>query len=211
MTTMAKIAQSSPSGSESVSSGILVDLQERRLVQQAMAGDGRAFAALVGPHLPMLLRVAARVSGDGALAEDAVQESLDIAYRRLGDLSKTTPLRAFIAGIVVKRAKTLARSERRRRLREQRSEQNTESVVRPGPHERIDLQRAMQEALDGMSDKSRAAVVLRLDAGLSHGEIAEEIGSTERSVRVLVHRAMGELRKKLMPLLGAEQVRGERS
>jgi DNA-directed RNA polymerase specialized sigma24 family protein len=36
-----------------------------------------------------------------------------------------------------------------------------------------------------------------LDGGLSHGEIARAMGSTEGSVRVLVHLAMGTLRDAL--------------
>ena len=58
-------------------------LAERGLVEQAMAGDGLAFRRLVEPHLPMLLRVAARVAGSRELAEDAVQETLTLAYQRL--------------------------------------------------------------------------------------------------------------------------------
>ncbi|MEQ9319421.1 MAG: hypothetical protein RIF41_09680, partial [Polyangiaceae bacterium] len=55
-----------PSVSSCMSSADLSDdvlRAERGLVEAAMEGDGLAFRRLVEPHLPMLLRVAARVAG----------------------------------------------------------------------------------------------------------------------------------------------------
>ena len=54
-----------PSVSSCMSSADLSDdvlRAERGLVEAAMEGDGLAFRRLVEPHLPMLLRVAARVA-----------------------------------------------------------------------------------------------------------------------------------------------------
>jgi len=53
------------------------------LVSAALDGDGQAFSALVSPHLPALYRVAARACGHATLAEDAVQESLTVAFQTL--------------------------------------------------------------------------------------------------------------------------------
>ena len=64
---------------------------ELELVARALSGDGRAFSDLVAPHLPLLYRLAERVSGDRALAEDAVQETLARAFAALHRLDATTP------------------------------------------------------------------------------------------------------------------------
>ena len=92
---------------------------EAALLKQALRGDGRAFATLVRPHLSMLYRVAAREARNEALAEDAVQEALVIVHERLDRYRPNTSFKAWIAAIVVNRARTLARGERRRAAREE--------------------------------------------------------------------------------------------
>jgi RNA polymerase sigma-70 factor (ECF subfamily) len=176
--------------------------REGKLVRSALDGDGKAIAELVKPHLPLLYRVAARACGDASLAEDAVQETLDVAYQKLAQYEPGTSLRAFLAAIAVQRAKTLARGERRRRTREDASAA-PESVASPAEWLGAkDLGERVLAALEQLPDKRRQAVLLRLDGGLSHAEIANELGSTERSVRVLVHLALKELRAVLADVLG---------
>src|SRR5687767_6139547 len=86
--------------------------RERAWLEAALAGDGRAFRSLVEPHLPMLFRIAARVSGNAAIAEDAVQEALTLAFERLPNYRHDTPFRAFLATVAARQAHTLSRTER---------------------------------------------------------------------------------------------------
>lgn len=176
--------------------------RERRLVEAARSGDGKAFGALVGPHLGVVYRLAARACGDETLAEDAVQEALDIAFRQLDRYEPGTSIRAFLAAIAVTRAKTLARGERRRRVREEVSAGPEGAATPADLVSAQDLQRRVMEAMDSLPEKRRQAALLRLDGGLSHAEIAQALGSTERSVRVLVHMALKELRARLADALG---------
>lgn len=174
---------------------------ERILIERALAGDGRAYAALVEPHLGLLHRIAARACGDRALAEDAVQEALTIAYRQLARYQPDTSLRAFLAAIAVKQARTLLRGERRRRVREETSDR-PESPA--GPADLLEAERIaarVREVLAKLPKKRQQAALLRLDAGLSHAEIASAIGTTEGSARVLVHYALATLREELGDLL----------
>ncbi len=180
-----------------VEPGPMTETEEAELVARALAGEGRAFGALVEPHLDVLYRLAHRACGDADLAEDAVQETLALAHRRLGRYRPGTSLRAWLAAIAVRRAHTLLRSERRRAARRERGS-------RPGaparPDEAYDAAEAaarLRAALATLPRKRREAVLLRLDAGLAHREIAAAIGSSEASVRVLVHLAMQQLRDAL--------------
>jgi len=178
---------------------------EHELIARALDGDGQAFATLIEPHLPMLYRIAARACGDRALAEDAVQEALTLAYQRLSRYQPGTSLRAFLAAHAVRRAQTLLRGERRRQVRE-RDADAPERM--PGPAELARAREAAERvraALTRMPDKRRAVVLLRLDAEMSYAEIAEAIGTTEGSARVLVHMALKELRSELADLLNAEE------
>jgi RNA polymerase sigma-70 factor (ECF subfamily) len=174
---------------------------EHTLVDQARAGDGRAFAALVEPHLAMLYRIAARACRDSALAEDAVQEALTLAFRRLDRYQPGTSLRAFLATMAVKQAQTMLRSERRRRVREDASAAPERP---PGPADLVAAQRTAQrvrEVIASLPKKRQQAALLRLDAGMSYGEIAQAIGTSEGSARVLVHYALNTLREQLRDVL----------
>ncbi len=178
---------------------------EHELVARALDGDGRAFASLVEPHLPMLYRIAARASGNAALAEDAVQEALTLAYQRLSRYTPGTSLKSFLAAYAVRQAQTMLRGERRRRAREEVADP-PEALA--GPVSMIGAHRAanrVRDALSKLPAKRRAAAMLRLDGGMSYAEIAEAVGTTEGSARVLVHLAMKELRTELADLVGEQE------
>jgi RNA polymerase sigma-70 factor (ECF subfamily) len=167
---------------------------EATLVARAVRGDGEAFARLVRPHLAAMHRVAGRLAG-GAFAEDAVQEALTLAWERLGELRAGTPVAALLMGMTARRAATLARGERRRGGREE-AHGGALFGGSARPDEVLEARRlrtAIDEALAAMPAKRREALVLRLDGALSDRDIAAAIGSTEGSVRVLVHHALADL------------------
>ena len=60
------------------------------------------------------------------------------------------------------------------------------------------LSQRIKEVLAAMPKKRRQVAMLRLDGDLSYSEIAEVVGSTEGSARVLVHLVMKELKAVLI-------------
>ena len=171
--------------------------EEQAWIAAALNGDGLAFRSLVTPHLPMLFRVCARACGSKEMAEDAVQEALLLAHERLGKLQKDVTFKAFLAGIAVKRARTLARGERRRNVRELASAEPSDLS---GPEQDLEatrLSERIQEALASLPKKRRDAVTLRLDADLSFRQIGDALGSSEASARVLVHMGLKQIREAL--------------
>jgi len=168
------------------------------LVARAKAGDGEAFAALVRPLLPSLYRVASRLAGRSG-AEDAAQEALTLAWERIHKLRPETPFAAFVFGFAIKKAATNARGERRRKAREDKVA--GEEPTRPDRPDEVaaarNLQRAICQALDTLPKKRRDAVVMRIDGGLTDSEIAKALGSSEGSIRVLVHLGLQTLAEQL--------------
>src|SRR6476646_5491876 len=88
------------------------------IVERAVAGDQVAFARIVAAHHDDLARIAFFVSGDLDIAEEAEQAAWAVAYRRLKDLRDPDRLRAWLMSIAANQARQMARSQRRRTVRE---------------------------------------------------------------------------------------------
>lgn len=178
--------------------------READLVARALRGDGRAFASLVGPHLDLLHRIAARATGSGVIAEDAVQEALEIVHRTLGRYRPGTSFKAFVASVAVRRARTLLRAEARRSRREAGAPPGQPPAT---PAEMLAAEQTakrIRDALCGLPEKRQRVVLLRLDAGLGYADIAAAVGTTEGAARVLVHHALRDLTELLHDLVDGE-------
>jgi RNA polymerase sigma-70 factor, ECF subfamily len=74
---------------------------DRDLVEQARRGDREAFAVLVHQVSDQLYAVAQRILRDPALAEDALQNALVLAWRRIPHLRELDRFEAWIHRILV--------------------------------------------------------------------------------------------------------------
>ncbi len=172
------------------------------LVEAARNGDARAWSALVRAHLPAMVRLAARLAG-AEHAEDVVQESLITAARIFGRYRPDASLRAFLLGVTARHAARWSRGMRRRKAREEVAALEPAPVARPDETaEAARLAAAVRAALATLPERRRRAVVLRLDGGLSHAEIAQAMGISEATARVHVHKGLAELRARLAPWMG---------
>jgi len=165
---------------------------QRSMLEHAIAGDEVAFARIVAAHHNDMARIAYFVCGDLDMAEEAEQSAWAVAYRRLKDLRDPDRLRPWLMSVAANEARQIARSQRRRTVREL-------AVTDPTrPHDidhaaMIDL----ADALGRLDPKDRAIVGLRFIGGFESAEIAREMGMTASGVRVRLHRLLERLRKDL--------------
>jgi RNA polymerase sigma-70 factor (ECF subfamily) len=162
------------------------------IVAHAIAGDELAFARIVAAHHADMARIAFFVCGDLDLAEEAEQAAWAVAYRRLKDLRDPDRLRPWLMSVAANEARQLARSQRRRTVRE------LSMADRTRPHDvdhaaMIDL----TDALARLDPKDRAIVGLRFIGGFGSAEIGSAMGMTASGVRVRLHRLLERLRKDL--------------
>lgn len=155
--------------------------------------DG-SFERFCGEAYPRLVAALTHHCGDRELAEDSAQEALVRACRRWARVRKLdSPVGwCFHVGTNV------TRSWLRRRQAEQRARARlgTDPAAGDDPGDAAD-RLAVRQALGGLNDRQREAVVLRYFLGLSAGEVAAVTGSTAGAVRVLTHRAVASLREQL--------------
>src|SRR4029077_16146292 len=126
----------------------------RSLHERAVAGDEDAFEALVGPLVEPAIRLAYSMLGDRTEAEDAVQEAVTRAWRKLGQLRAGMPVRPWFLAIVVNQCRNIRRTRWFRFVRTSDTF-SFDGDVEPGV-ERIDLARALAR----LSDSDRQALFL---------------------------------------------------
>ncbi|WP_308283107.1 RNA polymerase sigma factor [Pseudonocardia nigra] len=174
------------------------ELDEQTLVVRAQEGDVRAFEELARRHQAALYRLAVRVMGDAAEAEDALQEALLDAWRRIGRFRGDSAFSTWIYRVVTNRCLGMLR--RRRPLP---VDQLDTGLVAPDSPERaaeIDAgMAALGRALQGLRDELRICWVLRELEGLGYAEIAEITGASEDAVRGRIHRARVQLAEVMRP------------
>jgi RNA polymerase sigma-70 factor (ECF subfamily) len=163
------------------------------LVDDARAGDEAAFARIVARYHPDLLRIAMLVCGDVDVAEEAAQSAWVVAWRRLGDLRDPTNLRAWLMSIAANEARQLARSRRRRSVREIAVLDSSTPPADSMAADRIDL----GNALATIEPRDRELLGLRYLAGLDSAEIGRVAGMSATAVRSRLARARERLRVEL--------------
>jgi RNA polymerase sigma-70 factor (ECF subfamily) len=173
--------------------GVIAEAEaQRSIVEQAMAGDEVAFARIVAAHHDDMARIAYVVCGNLDIAEEAEQSAWGVAFRRLKDLRDPERLRPWLMSIAANEARQIARSRRRRTVREL-------AVADPTRPPAIDdaAMIDLANALGRLDPKDRAIVGLRFIGGFESAEIGRAMGMTASGVRVRLHRLLERLRKDL--------------
>lgn len=170
------------------------------LVRRAQGGDARAADELIRRLRPRIFAyVLARV-GRREEAEDVTQEACLALASALADFDATTgKFTSFVFGIASNKVLMSQRS-RGRRPEVPVAELPDERSRAPGPaeqYERDESLRSLLAQLDGLPERHRDVLLLRVVAGLSAEETADALGTSAANVRVIQHRALSSLRATL--------------
>ncbi|MGW3085268.1 RNA polymerase sigma factor [Streptomyces sp. NPDC001108] len=177
------------------------DTDSALLAVRAAEGDEDAFAVLVHRHAPSLTQLATRLLGTRTEAEDAVQDALLSAWRRLPEFQGRSSFGTWMYRIVTNRCLNVLRARKPTAALETAGEvaaaEHSTSPARIT--EGRDAVRELREALDLLSAEQRACWVLRELDGRSYAFVAEAVGISQGAVRARVFRA----RRCLTRALGA--------
>jgi RNA polymerase sigma-70 factor, ECF subfamily len=176
------------------------------LVAAVLAGDRRAFGALVDRHVGRATALAQRLLGSRAETEDVVQEATLQAYLGLRELREPERFGTWFAAISTNLAKMRLRQARGRLVPLDGLDGR---VTREDGLEARERLRAIHEALAELSEPEREAVLLHYVGGLTTPEIAFRGDEQVGTVRVRLHRARRRLQRSLAAL--APITREERS
>jgi len=165
------------------------------LVERARAGDEEAFASLARGAGDRLLAIAFRILRDLGHAEDAVQQTLVLAWRELPALRDAERFDAWLHRLLVNACYREARTGRRwasnvRVLLIDEPERSDDylSVV-----QRDQLERGFRR----LPPEQRAIFVFHHHLGLTLAEIADQLGIPLGTVKSRLHYATNTLRAAL--------------
>lgn len=178
----------------------MADTSDDVLVVRARAGDKAAFATLVLRHRDQARRLAERVLNDRDLARDASQEAIVVALVSLERLANPRSFGPWLCGIALNVA--------RRWLRESgRFGQLPETDLPdrgPGPEDLAEtsvLAHRVRRAIGDLAPGQRDAVFHYYLQGLSHREVAAELGISPGAVKARLHQARAALAPRLSPFV----------
>jgi len=164
------------------------------LVADAKTGDRIAFDVLVGRFQSQVLRTAWRLLGNLEDARDASQEVFLRFYRYMGRFDESRPLTPWLYRMTVNVCHDLARKRAKQGFASLEAESNEPVAETPSVADRAEKRQMVAEGLRVLTEKERAAVVLRDIEGLSTREVARILGAAEVTVRS--HISRGRLKMK---------------
>jgi RNA polymerase sigma-70 factor (ECF subfamily) len=173
-----------------------------RLVLVAREGDRPAFDELVRRTYVDTYTLALRLTADEEDARDVVQESYLRAWKGLPRFRGDAQFSTWLYRITANTAYTAVKRRRRHRAESLDAMLEDPIELRPGAQpedaaESAALLERLAVGLDELPPKLRVLVVLKDVYGLSHEEIAVELGISVPAAKVRLHRG----RKRLRDLL----------
>jgi RNA polymerase sigma-70 factor, ECF subfamily len=190
-------------------SNVRMNLDDHAAIQAVLAGDKEAYAVLVVRHSARLFRVAFRITGNEADAEEVVQDALLRGYRKLENFASRSDFGTWIYRITVRCALDKIGGSRGNEsvpITESMDPQQDGRQIADqaaGP-ERLLLSGeigALQElAMHGLTPTERTAFVLRHLEDCTTEEIAIAMSIPTNTAKQSVFRAVQKLRRRLATL-----------
>lgn len=180
-------------------------MDEAALIQAAQSGDVNAYNALVLRYQEQAFNVAYRIMGDADSAADATQEAFISAFRAMHRF-RGGSFRAWLLRIVTNACYDELRRRKRRPSAslealyvEDASPEPQGSLASRTEHpenyvQRMELQAAIMNCLQALSEDQRVVAVLSDIEGFSYEEIARIVGVALGTVKSRLSRARSSLR-----------------
>jgi RNA polymerase sigma-70 factor (ECF subfamily) len=157
------------------------DLEDQILVQRALQADSESFGELCRRYYPSLLAVADSVLLDHHAAEDAAQDALTEACRKLPELRKPERFGAWIGAICRNVARDMLGQQKRRPIQLAAERRND------CPDD--ERKAALDNAIGQLPQHLREVIFLRFYNEMSYEQMASVLGATEQAIDGRLRRA----------------------
>jgi RNA polymerase sigma-70 factor, ECF subfamily len=183
-------------------------VRETELIARIAQGDRRAFEELYNLYHRRLARFLTRLTKRYDVAEEVINDTFWIVWRKAGDFRGDSQPSTWILGIAYRRARNAFRSSARNDAHE-----NLDSIPPPHtgdePMRTEELRDWLVQALSQLPVEQRLAVELCYELGYSCEEISGIMGCPVNTVKTRLFHARAKL-QKLLPVLGGSVPPGVR-
>lgn len=167
------------------------------LMARIAAGDAGAFRRLMDRHVDGAYRLASRVAGSHAEAEDAVQEAFLKVWTKARSWEPgAARFSTWLWRVVLNQSLDARRRPRQARLDAVAEPEDTRADPLRTIAERQDEER-LNGAVSELPERQRAALALVYGAGASNAEAADALGISIGALEQLLVRARRALRQRL--------------
>jgi RNA polymerase sigma factor (sigma-70 family) len=186
-------------------------MDEAGLIRDATQGNLEAFNRLVLAYQDMVYNHAYRILGEPEAADDAAQETMIAAYRKLSHY-RGGSFKAWLLRIVTNACYDELRRRKRRPTTplepvdaESEEVESPHWIADPGesPEEaaqRAELGEAIQKCLNALPDDFRMVVVMVDVQGMDYQEASDLVGAPLGTIKSRLARARLRMRECLQPL-----------
>jgi len=172
------------------------------LLKEALAGSAEAFVELLRPHLRMLYAYSRAICGDHHAAEDVVQETAMIAFRRLDHFFPEADFAAWLKAIA--RREALSARRKAAKMPALVEEAVESAYVDPTSAGGRPDREALVVCLQKLEERSAHVVRAHYFGGLKQAEIAAVMDLGLNTVKSILHRARMTLKECVSRRLGEE-------
>ena len=176
-------------------------MQEQELIERVQAGDMAAARQLYDLHIGAVHRLAVRMTGDDALAQEAAQVAFIRAFKSLGTFRGEAAFGTWIHTITKSACLNLIRGRKRWWARNADIEE-ADSVVHHPKDTEPDLKTRLYAAIDALPEIYRSVFVLHEVEGHNHDEIGELLGIAGGTSKARLSTARQKLRAALKDFEG---------
>ncbi len=179
-------------------------------MRQVAEGDRKAFAVLFDRYHVSVSRFALRFVGDRERAEELTQDIFVKLYRNAKGYQPTAKFKTFLFRVAsnhclneVRRGEYRVAHTTTSQAQEDEGGLDLEGNEGDRPDQALagrELERAVGEALKGMSERERAAFTMCRFEGMAYRDIAEALEASEAAVKSLIHRATLAVARKVEEL-----------
>ncbi len=171
------------------------------LVRRAQLGDKQCLGQLAQQARERLRTYVYRLTQRDDLAEEIVQESLLEMCKVLGKLKKADRFWPWLYGIAINKLRRHYRTEQKQqRLAVSSAKRKGTLKERQDGLENLvseELKQIISAAMQKLRTRHKAVLIMRCYDGMTHSEIAESMGCSEFSTRMLFLRAKKALQREL--------------
>lgn len=177
-----------------------VDFSDQEILKKLVSGDKTALQILFNNYYTDLVRFGIKYVKSPEISEELVQEVFINIWERHESLAISSSFKSYLFTSVKYRAFNYLRLQ----MPKEKLLENVELLDKVAAYEdyqaSAELKREVNKAIDSLPTKCRAILIMSKMDGMSHREIATELGVSEKTIENQITIAFKKLREALGPI-----------